>query len=460
MPGRGFYPEGIAVSQTGALYAGSLPTGAIVRFRPGAVTPDNFAQLGAVAGIFADDARNLLIACNNALDFSPPSLAVLALDTGELLTEHRFPGGFGFCNDLTLDGAGNVYATDSLQQVIVRVPAGALSSSDEATVWASSPEFETPPNQFGLNGILYDGTGHLFAGNYTTGTLHRIAIEPNGDAGAIQNIELGRPLAGLDGFERIDATTFLASEQYAGALSEIRLASATSTTGEIFPVANGLDTPTTFALFDRSAWIIEGQLDHFLGYDPAPPSLPFKIVRVPLDYSLPIGPSQLAGHWTSSTCEPLPAGSGPAAISRDFAINDSEWSLWLTFYSDAACTAPAFASDIIGPYRLGALSSAAGGATEADFGYRSIRFTAYDLASAALFEDAGCGALPWGIGVTQEVGDTGCIGVAPKITDCPFDHDLVKIENDRLYFGARGGADMCLSENRPQRLNPLPVVRR
>jgi len=63
--------------------------------------------------------------------------------------------------------------------------------------------------------------------------------------------------------------------------------------GEIRVLLQRLDVPTTVAVRDGVAWVPEGQLDHYVGGDPAPPA-PFRLVslalegrRVGADISLP-----------------------------------------------------------------------------------------------------------------------------------------------------------------------------
>jgi hypothetical protein len=146
-------------------------------------------------------------------------------------------------------------------------------------------------------------------------------------------------------------------------------------------------------------------------------------------------------------------------ITRDFVITERSWWLDLGVYQDKDCRQGFFSARIQGPYRLLDFSTDVAGATRGNFSYASIQFTAQAGAAASLFDQAGCGGGSWVVGVPQEVGQTGCIGVAAKIADCPIDHDLVKLEGDQLFFGARE-TDMCKPEGRPKKLNVAPLVRR
>jgi hypothetical protein len=66
LPGPAFYPEGIAAASDGALYVGSIGTGAIGRFAPGAIDSEPFLASRAAFGVYGmavDEANNLLWAC-------------------------------------------------------------------------------------------------------------------------------------------------------------------------------------------------------------------------------------------------------------------------------------------------------------------------------------------------------------------------------------------------------------
>ena len=284
LPGDDFFPEGTASDAEGTLYAASLANGSVARATPCQTESEELVPSGGPLrnplGMIVDDANGWLIVCDSDFSFmAPPSIDVFYLDTGILVASHDFDAG-GICNDLAIDGDGNVYATDPAGGRVMRVRADDLGRDTPAQTWATDPDFAVGMGEFGLNGIAYDDDASLYVVNYQQGELHRIAIEGNGDAGAITAITLDAPLVYPDGMKWMGDGELLVIEQGLSAISRITL-DGDSASAEI--VADGFDVPTTFALIDGSAWIAEGQLDHLpvLGGDGASEP-PFVVTRVGL----------------------------------------------------------------------------------------------------------------------------------------------------------------------------------
>lgn len=171
-------------------------------------------------------------------------------------------------------------------------------------------------------------------------------------------------------------------------------------------------------------------------------------------------PQDLVGEWAGA-CETYPDGKGGENhLTRDFTLTDKTWDLTFTVYADGACTTGLFTAKIHGPYTLGGLSAKVDGATEGQFGFETNAWTAHIQQMADTFTSAGCGADPWQVEVAQDVGATGCIGVAHKIADCPEEYDLVGIQDDgKLYFGERI-TDMCSEAGRPAALGPFGLTKK
>jgi hypothetical protein len=90
--------------------------------------------------------------------------------------------------------------------------------------------------------------------------------------------ELRRP----DGLKVIGPNTLATAEGGAGGMSIINVEGDRASVRRI---PAGLDGVTTFALYQGSAWVVEGQSDHFWDPANAGPNAdpPFRIVEVPLD---------------------------------------------------------------------------------------------------------------------------------------------------------------------------------
>lgn len=281
--GETFYPEGVASAPDGTLYVGSLGTGEVVRVPPGSSKPEAFIGPGAdsygAVGVFVDDPADTLWLC--AIDLNnftlPAALKSYNLATGQETGSYTIPGG-GFCNDIAVDGGGNVYVTDSFLGVVLRLPAGGA----DLAVWASDPLFAVPAGEFGMNGIVWDGMD-LWACNSFSGDLYHLAINGDGSSGAVTNITLDDPLLGPDGMKSL-APGVLVVVDNGGmpVISGVRHVVVTGDTGVVTTLRNGLDGPTTGDIAFGDMWVAEGQFDHLFGTDPNPPDLPFKVKRVAL----------------------------------------------------------------------------------------------------------------------------------------------------------------------------------
>lgn len=286
LPGDRFFPEGITVAADGAFYVGSMEQGLIVRVPPGAREAEPFIRAGAnglisVLGLYVDHSRNLLWACSsdygNVKLSGTAAVGVKAFDlrSGAARGSYDFPGG-GFANDLTIDARGNLYVTDSWSPRILRLAAGGLALE----TWINDPQLGI--EQWSLNGIDFDEDREaIYTVNQRTGELFRIVIEPDGSAGTVTLISTSRPLRRPDGLKVIGRDTLATAEGGAGGIAIIRV---DGNRAEVQTVSEGLDNVTTFAVYQGSAWLVEGQADHFwdpvnAGPDATPP---FRIVEIPL----------------------------------------------------------------------------------------------------------------------------------------------------------------------------------
>ncbi|CAG0929925.1 hypothetical protein TFLX_01492 [Thermoflexales bacterium] len=287
IPGDRYFPEGVTVTSDGTFFVGSLFEGCIMRARPGTDRVEPFIEAGAnglvsVLGLWADEARQTLWACSSdagngrLTGRAPVGVKAFDLQTGAAKGSYDFPGG-GFANDLTFDALGNLYVTDSWTPRILRLPAG----GSELVEWINDPLLGV--EQWSLNGLDFDAASNvIYTVNQRAGLLFRIAIEPDGSAGAVTLIHTSQELRRPDGLKVIGSNTLATAEGGAGGMSIINVEGETA---RMRRIPAGLDGVTTFAFYQGNAWVVEGQSDHF--WDPAnagpKADPPFRIVEVPFD---------------------------------------------------------------------------------------------------------------------------------------------------------------------------------
>jgi sugar lactone lactonase YvrE len=277
LSGETFYPEGIAVAADGTFFVGSFASGEIARIPPGEAASEPFVpamKSGIAAGMIVDDSKDALWAC-----FLDPTLTAPAVvkrfDTKSAAETGSYPFPGTVCNDLALDGEGNLYATDSLNKTIYMLPAGGGS----VAAWATDDAFGGAPDEVTLNGIAFDGGSNLYTVKYNTGELFRVAMNADGTAGAITPIVVTPPIEWADGLKALSEDALLVVENDVGKLSIVKLSGDTGTKTVL---ADDLAEPTTAAVYKESAWVVEGQLSFYFGV-PGAPTLPFRVRRIELN---------------------------------------------------------------------------------------------------------------------------------------------------------------------------------
>ena len=287
LSGDRLFPEGVTVTRAGTFYIGSMEEGLILKSDPGMKEAGPFIEAGAnglvsVLGLYADDSRGILWACScdagngKLTGTAPAGVKAFDLHTGAARGSYDFPGG-GFANDLTIDPEGNLYVTDSWTPRILRLPTGGSVLEE----WINDAQLGV--EQWSLNGIDYDkDSGVIYTVNQLKGKLFRIAVESDGSAGRVTVINTSQELRRPDGLKVIDSDTLATTEGGAGGVAVMVIKGDTA---EVTRVSEGLDGVTTFAFYQGSAWIVEGQADHFWDPDNAGPDAkpPFRLVEVPLN---------------------------------------------------------------------------------------------------------------------------------------------------------------------------------
>jgi hypothetical protein len=199
----GFVPEGIEYDQAnGRFLTGSIAEGTIFTIeRDGSVVPFvRDADLKSSVGIEADEPRDrLLVANSDAVVFGgggaagQAKLGVYNLTTGERLAMVDLAAVIGtpsapsyFANDVTVDGDGTAYVTDTFQGVIYRVGADYQASVLH--------RFTNLPEGAQLNGIVHHDGGYLLvvAGQNT----YKV---PVANPSATAQVAVAEPVDGQDG---------------------------------------------------------------------------------------------------------------------------------------------------------------------------------------------------------------------------------------------------------------------
>ena len=199
----GFIPEGVEYDQANKRFlTGSLAEGSIFEIHEdGRVTPFiTDPALVSSVGIEVDEPRDrLLVANSDRAAFQPGNvgqakLGVYSLTSGERLAMVDLAAVIGtpndppqyFANDLTADGDGNVYVTDTFTNVIYKV-----TPAYEASVFH---RFTGMPEGARLNGIVYHAGGYLLV--VAEANLYKV---PLADPAATTQVMVAEPVPGQDG---------------------------------------------------------------------------------------------------------------------------------------------------------------------------------------------------------------------------------------------------------------------
>lgn len=282
-----FFPEGTTVDKAGNFYMGSMYEGYIYKAAAGAKEAEPFIKAGenglvSVLGLYADDATNTLWACSSdagngkLTGTAPVAVKAFDLQTGAAKGSYDFPGG-GFCNDLTVDAAGNVYASDSWSPRILRLPVGGTALEE----WVKDPVFGV--DQWSLNGLDIDRSKNMmYIVNQAKGQLFSIPMNADGSAGAVTEIKTSKPLRRPDGLKVVAPDLLATAEGGSGGMAMVKV---NGDTAEVTVVSEGLNDVATFALYKGSAWLLENQASHFWNPDTAGPDAkpPFRLVEIPLN---------------------------------------------------------------------------------------------------------------------------------------------------------------------------------
>jgi hypothetical protein len=264
----GFIPEGIEYdAANGRFLTGSLAEGSIfVIGRDGAVTPFiTDAALVSSVGIEADEARDRLLVANSDRSVFQPGnvgqakLGVYNLTTGERLAMVDLAAVIGtpsdppayFANDVTVDGEGNAYVTDTRMNVVYKV-----TPDYQASVLH---RFAAIEGNAALNGIVYHPGGYLLV---VAGPL--VFKVPVANPSATAQVAVAEPVPGQDGIVWAADGTLAAVSNSEQQVVKLRSTDdwATAQRAGVAPLAG---QATTAAAVGDEIWAVH---PHFADGDP------------------------------------------------------------------------------------------------------------------------------------------------------------------------------------------------
>jgi hypothetical protein len=172
----------------------------------------------------------------------------------------------------------------------------------------------------------------------------------------------------------------------------------------------------------------------------------------------------IIGRWVSESVEERPGqGDSKLYLRRDFTTTSDRSTAIIQLYSDPEGKIPSLKIELAGSYEILNKSADVASAYEANFHFDSAKLTPQNDFFVALFnktEKGTCGTEPWSLNTEQNVTETGCSPIGVDIKTKNTEYDLVKVEDNKLYYGARptDGSGLETPEKRPKALQ-TPLVR-
>jgi hypothetical protein len=267
------YPNGIARSQNGVLYVGSVLSGRILQINTAGEAQTFFEgndDIFSVTSLRLDEPRHLLWGASPDVLGIPQSNGkivrrphrIFAIDSRSGEVRHIIPmpdGGFG--NDIALDPQGGVYVTDSLRPRIHYLSPGATRFQ----TWAEDDRFRTQL-RFGLSGIVRTSDGVLFVTMYSDGRLFKVTPQPTGNP-IVDEIELPRRIDGSDAIQfAADGSLIMVEggiDSGNGCLLQLH-GLETGARPQLNTLASGMDLPVNLTVADGEIWLTESLFRHRL----------------------------------------------------------------------------------------------------------------------------------------------------------------------------------------------------
>jgi len=247
-------PESLTVAPGGMLIVGSASSPFIYKVRKGSTTAEKFVDASAEPagtfffGMLADAATNTLRACqltpvpNTTPVKRHTALRGFDITTGAQKLRWDLPGDNSTCNDFTVGPDKGLYISDTANNKIYRLAAG-----------ATTPElFLEDRALFGIDGITFlDGT--LYVNNVFFNKLYRIPVDAAGKPGTPVDIWMDQPVKGPDGMRAYHGKLLLA-ENGSGKIDVLTI---NGDKASVMVIKEGLKTPTAVEPAGDVIWVGE-----------------------------------------------------------------------------------------------------------------------------------------------------------------------------------------------------------
>ena len=236
------------------LIVGSASSPFIYKVRKGSTTAEKFVDASAEPagtfffGMLADAATNTLWACqltpvpNTTPVKRHTALRGFDITTGAQKLRWDLPGDNSTCNDFTVGPDKALYISDTANNKIYRLAAG-----------ATTPElFLEDRALFGIDGITFlDGT--LYVNNVFFNKLYRIPVDAAGKPGTPVDIWMDQPVKGPDGMRAYHGKLLLA-ENGSGKIDVLTI---NGDKASVMVIKEGLKTPTAVEPAGDVIWVGE-----------------------------------------------------------------------------------------------------------------------------------------------------------------------------------------------------------
>jgi len=247
--------EGLAV-RDGKAYVGLAPTGTILQIdSSGKRTDYGHVPAGGSDGytlglVFDAQGDLFVLETLNVPDAGAPVPGVYELPPGGGTSMAPFAtdANFGFPNGGAFDAHGNLLVADSATGRVLSVtPAGVVSTWKADDTLAGSTACNAPlPFPIGANGIVLTPSA-AYVTNTSKGSIVKIDVDGNGDAGAATTIVADCQYAGFDGIALdSDGTLLAAINGSPGKLARVTTSGAVTVLASSAP----LDGPASVAFVD------------------------------------------------------------------------------------------------------------------------------------------------------------------------------------------------------------------